>query len=59
MLLYDEHYYPILRAFGCELFPHEQTEQIEREIRAKRENAFKRLTEEPYSLWFKDVRHYK
>ena len=58
-LLYDLHYYPTLRVFGVEIYPHEQTEQIEREIRAKQENAFKRLTEEPYSLWFKNVRHYK
>jgi len=59
MLLYDEHYYPILSMGGMDIYPWEQTEEIKREADAKRENAFKRLSEEPYSLWFKDVRHYK
>ena len=58
-LLYDIHFHPILGAFGVEIFPHEQTEQIRREAEAKRAKAVKRLNEEPYSLWFKNVRHYK
>jgi hypothetical protein len=58
-LLYDLHHYSMLHAFGVEIFPHEQTEQIEREEKLNRENARKRLAEEPYSLWFKDIRHYK
>jgi hypothetical protein len=58
-LLYDLHHYSMLRAFGVEICPHEQTEQIEREEKLNRDNARKRLAEEPYSLWFKDIRHYK
>jgi hypothetical protein len=58
-LLYDLHYYPTLCAFGVDLYPYEQTEQIRREIEEKRAIASKRLKEEPYSMWFKDARNYK
>jgi hypothetical protein len=59
ILLYDEHYYPTLCAFGIDIYPYEQHEQIRRETMAKQDNARKRLVEEPFSSWFKDVRHYK
>jgi hypothetical protein len=59
MLLYDEHYYPILSAFGARFYDWKQEEEIKRETKAKQDNACQRLAEEPYSLWFKDVRHYK
>lgn len=58
-LLYDLYYYPTLNAFGVEIYPHEQTVQIQRETKAKREKAAERLTEEPYALWFKNLRYYK
>ena len=58
-LLYDLHNYSMLGVFSLGFFPNEQTEKIEREEKLNRENARKRLAEEPYSLWFKDIRHYK
>jgi len=58
-LIYDLHYYPILGVFGCSLYSSEQEFQIKKETEEKRENAIKRLAEEPFSLWFKDVRNYK
>jgi len=58
-LLYDMHHYPVLSMGVIDIYPYEQHDQIQREAKAKRENAIKRLTEEPYSLWFKDARHYK
>lgn len=59
MLLYDLHHYPIFNVFPTSSDDWKQEPEIKREIREKHETAFKRLTEEPYSLWFKDVRHYK
>lgn len=57
-LLYDLHYHPILGVFGCSLYSSEQEFQIKKETAEKRAHAIKRLTEEPFSLWFKDVRNY-
>jgi hypothetical protein len=56
-LLYDLHYYPILSIGGIDIS--NRPDEIRREAEVKRENAIKRLIEEPYSLWFKDVRNYK
>lgn len=58
-LLNDLHNYSMLGVFSLGIFPNEQTKQIEREEKLNRENARKRLAEEPFSLWFKDIRHYK
>ena len=57
-LLYDLHYIPVLGVFGCDLYPYEQANQIRKELDEKRANAIKRFEEEPFSLWFKDVRNY-
>ncbi len=58
-LLVDIHYFPRLNFGGICICPLEQAEEIEREAEIKRENALKRLTDEPYSLWLKNVRNYK
>jgi hypothetical protein len=58
-LLYDIHYHPILSLGGMDIYPLEQTVQIKRETKVKREKAAIRLTEEPYALWFKNLRYYK
>jgi hypothetical protein len=57
--LYDLHYNPILSIGGVDIYPWEQTVQIQRETKARREKAAERLTEEPYALWFKNLRYYK
>lgn len=59
MLLYDLHHHPVLSIGGLDIYPWEQTLQIQRETKVKRESASKRLTEEPYALWFKNLRYYK
>ena len=59
MLLYDIHYYPCLSAGGIDIIPFNQQDDIKREIEAKKGNALKRLTEDPYALWFKNARNYK
>lgn len=58
-LLCDIHYNPILSFGGMDIYPWGQTVQIQRETKVKRESASKRLTEEPYALWFKNLRNYK
>ncbi len=58
-LLYDIHHYPTLSAGGIDIYPWEQTEQIRRETKTRQENALKRLSEEPYSLWLKNLRNFK
>jgi hypothetical protein len=58
-LLYDIHYHPTLSIGGMDIYPWEQTVQIQRETKARREKAAERLTEEPYALWFKNLRYYK
>jgi len=57
-LLYDLHYFPVLGVFGCSLYSMEQEFQIKKETAEKKANAINRLAEEPFSLWFKDVRNY-
>jgi hypothetical protein len=59
MLLYDLHNHPILSMCGMDIYPWEQAEQIKKEVDNKREKAAIRLTEEPYALWFKNLRYYK
>ncbi len=56
--LYDLHYHPVLSIGGMDIYPYEQEIQIKKETDEKRVNANKRLAEEPFSLWFKDVRNY-
>ena len=58
-LLYDLHYHPVLSIGGCDIYPYNQEIQIIKETEEKRTNAIKRLAEEPYSLWFKNLRNYK
>ena len=58
MLLYDLHHIPILSVGGLDIYPYAQTEEISRESDAKREAAKIKLTDEPYSLWFKNARNY-
>lgn len=58
-LLYDIHLHPVLHLGGMDIYPHEQEIKIKNENRIRQENAFKRLSEEPYSLWFKNARNYK
>lgn len=57
-LLYEKHHFPALTMACLDIYPWEQQESIKRDTLQKRENAVKRLAEEPYSSWFKDVRHY-
>ncbi|HQF37287.1 MAG TPA: hypothetical protein PLL26_06660 [Candidatus Dojkabacteria bacterium] len=58
-LLYDLHYSIPLGVCGCSIYPYEQEEQIIREEKAKKEFAVNRLNEEPYSLWFQNIRKYR
>ena len=58
-LLYDLHYHPVLSIGGISIYPYDQEVQIEKELEEKKANAIKRLDEEPYSLWFKNLRNYK
>lgn len=58
-LLYDLHYHTVLSIGGCDIYPYEQEMQIIKETEGKRAFAIKRLEEQPFSLWFKDVRNYK
>lgn len=57
-LLYDLHYHPVLSIGGMDIYPYDQEIQIKKELEEKRVNAIKGLAEEPFSLWFKDVRNY-
>jgi len=57
-LLYDLHYHPVLSIGGCDLYPYAQEIQIKKEFEEKRAYAIKKLAEEPFSLWFKDVRNF-
>jgi len=57
-LLYDLHHLPVLSIGGCDLYSYAQEIQIRKESEDKRANAMIRLEQEPYSLWFKDVRNY-
>lgn len=59
LILYDIHYFPILNFGGMCIVPWEQKEEIRKETERKQENALKRLADEPYSLWLKNVRNYK
>ena len=58
-LLYNLYYSIPLEACGLSIYPYEQELQIKREEKEKKEFAMNRLNEEPYSLWFKNVRNYK
>lgn len=58
-LLYELHHHPVLSIGGIDIYPWEQAENIKREVESKREKAFVRLTEEPFSLWIKNLRYYK
>lgn len=58
-LLYDLHYHPVFSAGGMDIYPWEQAELLKKEVDNKREKAAARLKEEPYSLWFKNSKHYK
>ncbi len=58
-LLSDLHYHPVLSIGGMDIYPYDQEIQIKKELEEKRVNAINRLAEEPFSLWFRDVRNYK
>ena len=57
-LLYDLHYHPVLGIGGMDIYPFEQTTQMGKEFEEKRAYAIKRLAEEPFELWLKDVSNY-
>jgi hypothetical protein len=58
-LLYDIHYCPSFSIGGLDIIPYSQQDEIAREIKANKENALQRLTEEPYASWYKNARDYK
>ena len=58
-LMYDLHYHPVLSIGGCDIYPYNQEIQIRKETEEKKAHAIKRLDDEPYSLWFKNIRNYK
>jgi hypothetical protein len=56
-LLQNIHYHLPLSIGGLDIYG-DRTEQIKMDEDIKRKIALKRLTEEPFSFWLKDVRHY-
>jgi len=56
-ILYDLHHIPKLSFGGLDIS--NNAEKIRKEIEIKRESASNKLMQEPYSMWFKNVRNYK
>jgi hypothetical protein len=59
-LIHIVHQYPYFgKVGGLDILPYWEQDEIEREIKVKKEIALQRLTEEPYASWLKNARNYK
>ncbi len=58
-LLYDLHHFTPTAIGGMDIYPADQAREIQMNENQKKMKAQDRIKEEPFSLWFENLRNYK